>query len=117
MSESTVETLRHIRKLPTIETAKILGNALIDSHFNYITLLWMYCRKTLYSKIDKIHQKTLKAIYESNDNYDNLLLQRNTISVRQRHLRFLMTEYIKAYHNETLNLCGSILCITTCLIV
>ena len=112
-----LHALRHIRKLLTIETAKILGNAFIDSHFNYVTLLWMYCRKTLYSKIDKIHQKTLKVIYESNDTYDNLLLQSNTISVCQRHLRFLMTEYIKAYHNETLNLCGPILCITTCLIV
>ena len=31
--------------------------------------------------------------------YDNLLLQSNTVSVHQRHFRFLMTEYIKAYRN------------------
>ena len=49
----------------------------------------MFCRKTLYSKIEKIHRKTLKVIYESHDTYDNLLLQSNTVSVHKRHLKFL----------------------------
>ena len=87
-----LHALRRIRKFLTIEKAKILGNAFIDSQFNYAPLLWMFCRKTLYSKIEKVHHKDLKVIYESNDTYDNLLLQSNTVSVHQRHLRFLMTE-------------------------
>ena len=76
-----LHALRRIRKFLTIEKAKILGNAFIDSQFNYAPLLWMFCRKTLYSKIEKIRHKTLKVIYESNDSYDNLLLQSNTVSV------------------------------------
>ena len=54
--------IRRIRILLTIDKAKILGNAFIDSQFNYAPLLWMFCRKTLYSKIEKIHHKTLKVI-------------------------------------------------------
>ena len=41
----------------------------------------MFYRKTVYSQIEKIHQKTLKVIYKSNDTDDNLLLQSNTVSV------------------------------------
>ena len=74
----------------------MLGNSFVDSQFNYAPLLWMFCRKTLYSKIEKIHHKTLKVIYESNDTYENLLLQSNTVSVHQRHLRFLMIEIYKS---------------------
>ena len=59
-----LHALRRIRKFLAIEKAKILGNAFIDSQFNYAPLLWMFCRKTLYSKIEKIHHKTLKVIYE-----------------------------------------------------
>ena len=70
-----LHTLRRIRKFFAIQKAKILGNAFIDSQFNYAPLLWMFCRKILYSKIEKIHHKSLKVIYESNDTYDNLLLQ------------------------------------------
>ena len=91
-----LHALRCIRKFLTTEKAKILGNAFIDSQFNYAPLLWMFCRKTLYSKIEKIHHKTLKVIYESNDTYENLLLQSNTVSVHQRHLRFLMIEIYKS---------------------
>ena len=74
----------------------MLGNAFIDSQFNYPLLLWMICRKTLYSKIEKIHHKCLKFIYKSNDTYENLLLQSNTVSIHQRHLRFLMIEIYKS---------------------
>ena len=88
--------MRRIIKFLTIEKAKILGNAFIDSQFSYTPLLWMLCRKTLHSKIEKIHHKTLKVIYESNDTYENLLLQSNTVSVHQRHLRFLMIEIYKS---------------------
>ena len=76
-----LHALRPIRRFLTIEKAKILGNLFIDSQFNYAPLLWMFCRKTLYPKIEKIHHKTLKVIYDSNDTYDNLFLQSNTVSV------------------------------------
>ena len=91
-----LHALSSIKKFLTIEKARILGNAFIDSQFKYVPLLWMFCSKTLYSKIEKIFLKPLKVNYESNHTYDNLLLQRNTVSVHQRNLRFLMTEYIKA---------------------
>ena len=58
-----------------------------------------FCRKTVYSKIEKIHLKTLNVIYESNDTYGNLLLQSNMVSAHQRYLRFLVTEYMKASRN------------------
>ena len=52
-----------IRKVFKVEKAKKLGNAFIDSQFNYAPLIWMVCRKTFYSKIEKIYHKTLKVIY------------------------------------------------------
>ena len=76
-AEYKLHVLRCLRKFLTIQKAKVLGNAFIDSQFNYALLLWMFCRKTLYSTIEKIQIKTLKVIYESNDTYDNLLLRSN----------------------------------------
>ena len=57
-----LHALQRIRKFLTIEKAKILGNAFIDSQFNYASLIWMFCRKTLYSKIEKIHHRTLREL-------------------------------------------------------
>ena len=56
----------------------------------------MFCRKTLYSKIKKIHHRTLKVVYGIDDSYKNLLLSSNSVSIHQRHLRFLVTEIFKS---------------------
>ena len=64
--------INFIRKRPTIEKAKTLGNAFIESQFKYAPLICMFSRKTLYSKFEKIRHKTLKVVYGIDDSYKNL---------------------------------------------
>ena len=68
-----LHALWRIRKCLTIEKAKILANAFIDSQFNYAPSIWMICRKTLYSKIEK-------SGYGIDDSY-NLLFSSNSVSI------------------------------------
>ena len=41
----------------------------------------MFCRKKHYFKIQMIHHKALKVVYNSNKNYDELCRDNNEISV------------------------------------
>ena len=91
-----LHALRRIRKFFTIEKVKILGNGFIDSQFNYAPLIQMFCWKTLYSKIEKSHHRTLKLVYGMDDSFNNLLLSSNSVSIHQRNLRFLVTEVFKS---------------------
>ena len=91
-----LHALRTIRKL---EKAKLLCNAFINSQFNYAPLVWMFCRKKQYLKIQKIHHKALKVVYNSNKNYDELLRDNNEFSIHQRHLRALICEVFKSLNN------------------
>ena len=88
--------LRRISKYLTLVKAKLLGNAFIDRQLNYAPLLWMFCHKTTYLKMQKSHHKTLKVIYQSDVSYDDLLQLSNSVSLHQRHLRFLLTEIYKS---------------------
>ena len=76
-----LNALRPIRKLLTIEKAKILGNVFIDSQFNY--LIWTFCRNTFYSKIEKNHHRTLQVIYTIDNSKSNLLLPNDSVSIHQ----------------------------------
>ena len=87
-----LHVLRRIRKYLSLEKVKILDNAFSDSQFNYAPLIWMYFRKGLYLEMQKIHHKALKVIYQSNKTYEELLELSETVSIHQRHLRFLVTE-------------------------
>ena len=48
-----LHALRRIRKYLTLEKTKLLYNAFINSQFNYVSLIWMFCRKKDYLKIEK----------------------------------------------------------------
>ena len=56
----------------------------------------MLCHKGTYLKMQKIHHKSLKVIYQSDASYDDLLQLSNSVSLHQRHLRFLLTEIYKS---------------------
>ena len=64
-----LHALRRIRKYLTLDKAIVLGNSFISSQFNYASLIWMFCRKILYHKIEKIHHRILKIIYKSEESY------------------------------------------------
>ena len=55
----------------------------------------MFYHKATYLKMQKIH-KSLKVIYQSDVSYDDLLQLSNSVSLHQRHLRFLLTEIYKS---------------------
>ena len=61
-----------MRKKLALEKAKLLDNAFIDSQFNSAPLIWIFCQKTLYLKIEKMHHKTLRLIHRSNATYRDL---------------------------------------------
>ena len=88
-----LHALRRIRKYLSLEKAKMLGNAFIDSQLNYAPLTWVFCGKRLYLKMRKIYHKTLNVIYQSNKTFEELLELSETVSIHQR---FLVTEVYKS---------------------
>ena len=94
-----LHALRRIRKYLSLEKAKLLCNAFINSQFNYAPLVWMFCRKKRYLKIQKIHHKALKVVYNRNKNYDELLWNDNEVSIHQSHLSALKCEVFKSLNN------------------
>ena len=75
-----LHALRRIRKYLTLEKTKLLYNAFINSQFNYASVIWMFCRKKDYLKIEKIQYKALKIIYNSSESYEELLTRRKALS-------------------------------------
>ena len=94
-----LHALQGIRKYQSLEKAKLLCNAFINSQFNYAPLVWTFYRKKQYLKIQKIHHKALKVVYNSNKNYNELLRDNNEFSIHQRHLRAFICEVFRSLNN------------------
>ena len=92
-----LHTSHRIRKYLTVEKAKLLANAFINSQLNYAPLIWMFANKFSIDKILKIHKRTLQIVYDVYDeSYENLLKRSDDISIHQKHLRYLAIEVYKS---------------------
>ena len=86
--------LRRIRAYLTLQKAK-LHNAFVNSHFNYASVIWMFCHKKYCLKNEKIQYKPLEIDYNSNESYDEFLRRSNQVLIYQKHLRALAKEMYK----------------------
>ena len=87
-----------IRKYLTQDQGKLLYNAFINSQFSYTTIIWMFCRKNQYLKIQKIHRKALSIVFSGDEGYDELLQMNNEI--HKKHLHGLICEVLKSLNNS-----------------
>ena len=62
-----LHALRRIRKYLTLEKTELQYSAFINSQFNHVSVIWIFCCKKDYLKIEKIQYKALKFIYNSSD--------------------------------------------------
>ena len=62
----------------------------------------MFCRTKQNLKIQNIHHKALKVVYNNNKNYDELLWDDNEVSIHQSHLHALICEVFKSLNNLNL---------------
>ena len=84
-----LHALRRIRNFLTVEKAKMLANAFINSQFNYAPLVWMFAGKTSINKICKIHHRTLQVIHNDyQKSYDELLDINNDVNIHQKHFTY-----------------------------
>ena len=91
-----LHALRRIRKYLTQDQAKLLHNAFINGQFNYAPIIWIFCRKNQYLKIQKIRHKALKVVFNSDNSYDELLQMSNEITIHLKHLHVLICKVFKS---------------------
>ena len=83
--------LLRIRKYLCKEQAKILSISYILSVFKYCNLLWMFCPKSENERINKIHKRTLRYVYNSPlMSFDELLEEHQLNDFHTQNLQSLM---------------------------
>ena len=56
---------------------RVLMKAFIESQFGYCQLVWMFCSRTLNNRINRIHERALRLVYNDYENTFQTLLSRD----------------------------------------
>ena len=75
---------------------RILMNALFNSQFNYCPVIWMFQSGALNNKINRLHERCLRIIYNDKTSTFNELLEKdNSVSINCRNIQAKATEVFK----------------------
>ena len=96
-ARSRIWSLNRIRILLTFDQRKLIFNAYVMSIFNYAPIIWMFCNKTTYEEITKVHKRALRILLcDFHNNFECLLQNAECKTVHEIHLRFLLCEVFKS---------------------
>ena len=94
-----LRTLTRIRKFLFQEQTKCLSETYTMSTFKYCHLIWVFCVKTENKSINKIHKRTLRLIYDTEDAIFEFLLGRDkSQTIHEDNLQKLLVEIYKSIH-------------------
>ena len=89
-----VSHLMHQRKL------RLLMKAFIESQFSYCSLIWMFHTRTLNNRINHLHERALRLVYNDHtSSFQQLLTQDKSFTIHDRNLQKLATEMFKVKNN------------------
>ena len=88
---------------------KLLMNAFFTSQFSYGPLIWMYHSRSNNRKINMLHERILKIIYNGKQScFSELLNKDNSVSFHIRNFQRLSIEIFRFYNGLSLPLINNI---------
>ena len=70
--------------------------AFIESEFGYYPLVWMFSGRQENNRINHLHERALRIVYNDyKSTFENLLQLDNSVSIQHRNIRLLSMNHIK----------------------
>ena len=80
-----LHALARISKYLNKDKLKILTKTFIISQFNYCPLTWMFHNRTLNNKINRLHERALRLVYDDeNLSFEELLELDNSMTIQSQ---------------------------------
>ena len=74
----------------------------IEAQFKYCPLTWMFCSRSCNNKINKLHERALRLVYDDYESSFDVLLNKNkSFSIHHQNIQKLMIEVYKSLNKPS----------------
>ena len=95
-----LHALARVSKFMTLKQRRLIMHSFIFSQFGYCPLVWMFHNRTLNNRINKIHERALRLVYNDDESsFENLLLKDNSFTIHERNIQTLAIELYKVVNH------------------
>ena len=97
-----VSALARVSRLLPFQKRHLILISFIESQFSYCPLVWMFCSRVMNRKINHIHERALRLVYQDySSTFGQLLGEDGSVSFHHRNIRTLATEMFKVRNGLT----------------
>ena len=94
-----LHALSRVSHYMDIKKRKTIMRAFIISQFGYCPLVWMFHSRTLNNRINKIHERALRIVYNDlKSSFDELLSRDGSFKVHERNIQTMAIELYKVFN-------------------
>ena len=95
-----LHALARMSNFMSVNQKKVIMNAFISSQFSYCPLIWMCHSRSLNTKINRIHERALRIVYNDNSSsFEALLEKSGSVKIHHSNLQQLAVEIYKALND------------------
>ena len=99
-ASNKVNALSRVTPFMNLSKKKMLMNSFFKSQFSYCPLVWMCHSRTINNKINHLHERCLRVIYNDKiSSFKELLERDGSVPIHNRNLQILATGMFKVYNN------------------
>ena len=92
-----INAITRVKPFMNLSKRRLLMNSFFKTQFNYCPLLWMCDSRENNTKINGLHERCLRTIYnDKQSSFNELLKKDGSVSMRERNLQVLATEMYKS---------------------
>ena len=95
-----LHALARVSYYMSIDKKRVIMKAFIESQFGYCPLVWMFCSRTMNARINRIHIRALRIVYNDfMSTFDELLTKDKSFTIHRRNIQTLAIEIYKVINN------------------
>ena len=103
--------LIRISKFMTFGQRRNIMKAFIESQFGYCPLVWMFCGRQTNARINHIHERALRAVYNDEISpFEELLGRDKSETIHRRNIKILAAELFKIKNGLSNDIMAQLIC-------
>ena len=104
-----LSVLARMSRLLSFEKRRVIFKSFVESQFKYCPLIWMFHSRHTNNKINRLHERALRIVYNDyQSTFEQLLINDRSFCIHHQNIHKLMIEIYKVLNNITDNIYSNI---------
>ena len=100
IASAKVTALGRLIRIVPLKKKQILMNSFIHSQFSHCPLLWMFCSRQAHNRMNHVHEKGLRMVYQDYaSSFKELLVKDGSVCIHHRNIQLVAVEMYKFKNN------------------